>query len=357
MKNICFLIGNLNNSGGTERVTSLIVNKLSKLGYNVSILSIIDGSDPFFDLNNNIKVSSLYAKKISFKRSLPSTILKIRNFVKKQNIDTLVVVDSISCIFTIPALYGLKVNHICWEHFNFNVDLGVKYRRIGRKWAARYCDYIVTLTSRDKELWEKGLRKVKAKIVPISNPSPYERGNNRPSLDYKTVLSIGRLTPQKGFDLLIAAWAELGEGISNWNLKIVGDGEDEAKLKDLAKFKGVSNSVHFIPSTKDVEHYYKTSSFYCLSSRYEGLPMVLLEAQAFGLPIVAFNCDTGPSEVITDAVNGYICKPNNIENLAESLRKMILSEPENYSQMFNNSLTNSERYKLEEVIKKWVTIL
>ena len=357
MKNICFLIGNLNDSGGTERVTSLVVNKLSELGCNVSILSLFDGSDPFFDLNDDVKTFSLYTKKISFKKSLPSTIFKMRNFVRKQSIDTLVVVDSISCIFTVPALYGLKVNHICWEHFNFNVDLGVKYRRIGRKWAAKYCDYIVTLTSRDKELWEKGLRKIQAKIVPILNPSPYEKIDNKPSLDYKTVLSIGRLTHQKGFDLLIAAWAELGEDIGDWNLKIVGDGEDEAKLKYLAKFKGVSDSIHFIPSTKDVEYYYKTSSFYCLSSRYEGLPMVLIEAQAFGLPIVAYNCDTGPSEVVTDTINGYICKPNNVEKLTESLRKMILSESKTYNLMCNYSSMNSERYKLEEVIKKWITIL
>lgn len=68
--------------------------------------------------------------------------------------------DSICCIFTVPALWGLNIRHICWEHFNFNVNLGVKFRDIGRKWAARYCDYIITLTTRDKELWENGIIKL-----------------------------------------------------------------------------------------------------------------------------------------------------------------------------------------------------
>lgn len=357
MKNICFLIGDLNKSGGTERVTSLIANELSKSGYNISILSLNYGSDPFFKLNSNIETYSLYQRKISFKKNLLGTIFKIRSFVKTNSVDTLVVVDSISCVFTVPALYGVKINHICWEHFNFNVDLGIVYRRIGRKWAAKHCDYVVTLTSRDKELWQNGLKNIRAKIVPISNPSPYENKENKPKLDYKTVLSIGRLTYQKGFDLLITAWSKLGKDSSDWKLRIVGDGEDEKKLKELAESKGISNSVDFIPSTKNIEHYYETSSFYCLSSRYEGLPMVLLEAQAFSLPIVAFDCDTGPSEVIINAVNGYICESNNIEMLVEALKKMILSKTEDYSLMCKNSLENSEHYKLEKIIKKWVLIL
>lgn len=357
MKNICFLIGNLNNSGGTERVTSLIVNKLSKLGYNVSILSIIDGSDPFFDLNNNIKVSSLYAKKISFKRSLPSTILKIRNFVKKQNIDTLVVVDSISCIFTIPALYGLKVNHICWEHFNFNVDLGVKYRRIGRKWAARYCDYIVTLTRRDKELWEQGLKNIKAKIVPIANPTPYENVEYTPSLEFKTILAMGRLTYQKGFDLLISAWSEVYRNNTDWILRVVGSGEDEEELKNQANLLGVSNSIDFVAVTNDVESYYQTSSLYCLSSRFEGLPMVLLEAQAYGLPIIAFNCDTGPSDVIEHGKNGYLAENDNVKQLAFYIDEAINQTDIEYQRMILESRNRSQKFELSNIIKEWVKVI
>lgn len=355
MKNICFLIGNLNNSGGTERVTSLIVNKLSKLGYNVSILSIIDGSDPFFDLNDDVKTFSLYTKKISFKKSLPSTILKIRNFVKKQNIDTLVVVDSISCIFTIPALYGLKVNHICWEHFNFNVDLGVKYRRIGRKWAARYCDYIVTLTRRDKELWEQGLKNIKAKIVPIPNPTPYEDINHTPSLEYKTVLAMGRLTYQKGFDSLVDAWALVCQTNLDWTLRIVGSGEDEENLKQQAKNLGIYDRMNFVPATKNVELHYTTSSFYCLSSRFEGLPMVLLEAQAFALPIVAFDCDTGPAEILADT--GSILVPSeNIQKLANSL--MIMMKDDNRrKEIAVNSRKKAKHYQIENIIPQWISII
>ena len=108
MKNICFLIGNLNHAGGTERVTSLIANGFAERSYNISILSLVGGDNPFFNLNDNIENQFLYSKSVSFKKRILQAIYRIRQFVKKQKIDTLVVVDSISCIFTVPALVGLK---------------------------------------------------------------------------------------------------------------------------------------------------------------------------------------------------------------------------------------------------------
>ena len=356
MKRICFLIGNLNDSGGTERVTSLIANELSKQDYDVSILSLADGKDPFFELQPAVHTYSLYHKKISFKKNFIFAVWKIRKFIKHNNISTLIVVDSISCMFTVPALYGLNVNHICWEHFNFNVDLGVPFRSIGRKIAAKYCDYVVTLTQRDKELWEQGLNIINAKIIPISNPTPYENIQHEPSLEFKTVLAMGRLTYQKGFDLLIEAWAKVCKTNTDWTLRIVGSGEDEEKLKQQVKDLNIENRVDFIPATNKIEQYYRTSSFYCLSSRFEGLPMVMLEAQAFGLPIVAFNCDTGPSEVIFHKKNGYLTTGFDIVDLSQNILELINSE-NRYHTMVNHTKENSKKFLKYIIIETWVKII
>jgi len=109
---------------------------------------------------------------VSFKKRILQSIYKLRQFVKKQKIDTLVVVDSISCIFTVPALVGLNVNHVCWEHFNFKNDLGKPVRRLARQLAARYCDAVVTLTERDKQYWLDGTHH-RSQIVAIPNPCPF----------------------------------------------------------------------------------------------------------------------------------------------------------------------------------------
>lgn len=357
MKKICFLIGNLNNAGGTERVTSIIANELCKKDYDVSILSLVDGSNAFFPLEDNIKTYSLYHKKISFKKNFLGAVWKIRQFVKSNNIDTLIVVDSISCMFTVPALYGLKVNHICWEHFNFNVSLGVTSRNLGRKWAASHCDYIVTLTKRDKELWQQGLQDIKAAIIPIANPTPYENVHHTPSLAFKTILTLGRLTHQKGFDYLIEAWAQVCQANGDWTLRIVGSGEDEDALKEQAKRLEILDRIDFIPANKEIEQYYKTSSFYCLSSRFEGLPMVLLEAQAFGLPIISFDCDTGPGEVVVHNLNGWLVENGNVEALSERLLTAIQLNKNKYQEISNHAKSSSLRFSVSQIVDHWHDIL
>ena len=357
MRKVCFLIGNLNLSGGTERVTTLIVNELAKQQYDVSVLNLVDGSDPFFDLHDNVKTHSLYDEDISFKKKYVSAVWKIRRFVQRHQIDTFIVVDSISCMFTAPALYGLKVNHICWEHFNFNVNLGLKSRDLGRKLAAKYCDHIVTLTKRDKELWKQGLRSINAKIVPIANPTPYENIEHIPSIESKTILSLGRLTYQKGFDLLIEAWAQVCHVNDDWMLQIIGSGEDEKALKDQAKLLDVFDRINFIPVTRDVEYYYKTSAFYCLSSRFEGLPMVLLEAQAYGLPIIAFDCDTGPSDLIDDGINGWLVPDQNIHILTNTILKSISISSDAYDNLVKNSSFKSKAFMIDKIILEWKKII
>lgn len=357
MKKICFLIGNLNNSGGTERVTSIIANELCNHQYEISILNLVNGFNPFFTLDPKVNIYSLYSEKVSFKKNFIGVAWKIRQFVKKHQIDTLIIVDSISCLFTIPALYGMSLNHICWEHFNFNNNNNVKLRSTARKWAAKHCNYIITLTERDKELWEKGLQKIQAKLITIGNPVSYGSIVHTPNLDFRVILAIGRLTHVKGFDILINAWSKSCRENENWLLRIVGSGEEEKKLKQQAKHLNIQDRVDFIPQTKNVDQYYKTSSFYCLSSRFEGLPMVLLEAQAFGLPLISFDCDTGPSDIIDHELNGWLIENGNTERLAASLNHACKISNEKYINMTLKSRININKFSINNIIMKWINIL
>lgn len=358
MKRICFFIGNLDHSGGTERVTTLIANEFAKLkGYQVTILNLSGGNNPFFKIDRRIKIERLYSSKVSFKSNFIGCVWKLRKFVLEQKIDNFIDVDSIMCVFSVPAFWGLKINHICWEHFNFNVNLGIRFRDIGRKIAAKYCNYIVTLTNRDKELWKKGLSKINAEIRVITNPTPFEGVCNTPSLDNKVVLAIGRLTFQKGFDLLITAWADVCKVNKDWVLHIVGSGEDENSLKKLAKQLSVLDRIKFISATQNVEYYFRSASLYCLSSRFEGLGMVMLEAQSFGLPIVAFDCDAGPADLVKDQVNGLLVENGNLDKLSKSILQMINLDKEEYNAMVAKSFSNSNNFHVDILLNKWIELI
>lgn len=352
MKKICFLIGNINHSGGTERVTTLIANELSKSNYQVTILSLWDGDQPFFSLEDGIDFFSLFPQQISMRKFFFPAVLKIRQFCIDHQIDTLVVVDSISCVFTVPALLGLNINHVCWEHFNLKVNLGSRFRDLGRWMAAKWCDKIITLTERDKEFWDKkfGLASVN-KVIAIANPSPFPLQDHVPSLEYKNILCVGRLTYQKGFDLLIPAWAKIADSLVDWKITIVGTGEDEEMLKQMAIDYNVDQSIDFVGQQKNMDQFYRAASFFCMSSRFEGLPMVLLEAQSYGLPIVAFDCDTGPAEVIENGKNGYLVKSEGIWDLSRAIVQEI--ESEDYKQQINIGKSLNSRFEMDRILIKW----
>ena len=356
MKKVCFLIGNLSNSGGTERVTTLIANNLAKYSkYEISVLSLVDGKTPFFDLNQQVSIYSLYEKKISFKSNFFTTIWKIRKFVTEHEIDILIIVDTISCIFTIPALLGLKVKHICWEHFNFKNNNGVKLRDLSRKLAVKYCDYVITLTEKDKSTWREKLKNINAQIISIANPCPFPMQNYTKEKNTKTVLAVGRLTHVKGFDVLLEVWIQVNKAMPEWKLKIVGEGEDREKLSNFILNNNLTSSVELVGNTNNIKDYYEQAEILCLSSHFEGFPMVLLEAQAFGLPIVAFDCETGPAEILADT-DSILVPQNNINLFASSLIDLMKNEEKRKLINFK-SKEKAKLYQPQSIIQHWTKLL
>lgn len=354
MKKICFLIGNLNNFGGTERVSSIIANELSESGYDISMASIIDGDKPFYPLNDKIKVTSLSKSNIRILYQTPKIIYNLRRLIKNEGIDILIVVDTMSVWFSIPAVLGLDIKHIGWEHFNFNSDLGKSSRRISRQLAARYCDSVVTLTETDKKYWLNGT-KHQSQITAIPNPAPFSVQNDFHKEKTKIVLAVGRLTQIKGFDVLLKAWVEVNKSKPNWKLLIVGEGEDRSKLEKFINKNNLTNSVELVGKTNDVSQYYKKAEIYCLSSHFEGFPMVLLEALSFGLPVVSFDCDTGPAEIL-EGTGSILVPQDDIGSLAKSLVN-LMNNDENRKVISVKSKNKAELYQTENILKQWIALL
>ncbi|GKW41464.1 putative glycosyltransferase [Pectobacterium carotovorum subsp. carotovorum] len=359
MKNICFLIASISNPGGTERMALLIASKLAESGLNVAILSICNGDIPFFYVDDRVTLASLYEEEKSLTLNFLPITMKIRAYLKNNNINVIVDVDTMLSLFSIPALLGLNVKHISWEHFNFFANSDNFKRRLSRRCAALFSDTVVTLTERDRKFWLDNTR-CRAEIISINNPSPFEYDKVNCDFSYdlnsKIVLSIGRLTYQKGFDLLIEAWKKIQHHSNGWKLYIVGDGEDEKKLKELITDYQLYDSVNFFESTNDISSYYEAASIYCMSSRYEGLPMVLIEACFHGLPIVSFDCDTGPSEVVLNCHTGLLCKNGDISSLANGLTRMINNSEERY-EFSKNAYEQSKKFNINKILGEWLKLI
>lgn len=352
MKKICFFSANFENSGGTERVTAIVANRLVELGYDITIISCIDGEKSFFQLSPKIKLDRLYKGCGGLKFNLTAAY-KLRQKIKEYDFDYIIDIDTIHSFFSIPATIGLRTKVISWEHFNFYSNLGVKRRKLGRTLAAKYADRIITLTNEDREAFLENLD-VKSKIDYIYNPTPYP--NEKKSLcESKIAVAIGRLTAQKGFDKLLDIWKKIEEKDSEWELYIIGSGEDREKLlkqKENLKLKRVT----FIENTKNIKEYYKKASIYLMTSRFEGLPMTLIEAQSFGLPIISYDIKTGPKDIVNNEEDGYLIENDNSEKFIN--RFLELSQNRKKIQNFSqNAYANSKRFKLDSIIEKWKEVL
>ena len=352
MKKICFFSANFENSGGTERVTSIIANELVKLGYDITIISCIGGKKSFFKLDERIKLDNLYDSCGGLKFNLTASY-KLRKKLKEYDFDYVIDIDTIHSFFSIPATIGLKIKVISWEHFNFYNTMNIRRRKWGRILASKFASRLITLTNEDKEAFLKNL-KIRAKIDYIYNPTPYPNEEKNRCKE-KIAIAVGRLVEIKGFDKLLDIWKEIEEKGSDWQLYIIGSGEDKEKLLEQKEDLKLKNVV-FVENTKNIKEYYEKASIYLMTSRFEGLPMTLIEAQSFGLPIISYDIKTGPKDVINNEEDGYLIENDNKELFMEKFLELS-QDREKIKEFSQKSYENSKRFKLGSIIEKWVEIL
>lgn len=339
---IFFVVRGLHNHGGIERVTSVIANGLADRGYQIGIVCLQKGK-PYFALDNSVALHYIPNNRLM-------RVHNLRKLYTKQKPDVVIFLGSHRSFMNIPASKGIP--SITWEHFNANVNWHPLHK-LSRKLAVKYSQRIVALTQRDVENY---IHLFKAKnVICIPNPITIEGLEPSPRSE-KRVLAVGRLAGQKGFDMLLDAWAKTTERKHGWGLRIVGSGSHLKCLQERIECLQIADSVEIVPATKDIVSQFYQASIMAMSSRYEGLPLVLIEGMAAGLPIVSFDCDTGPSQIIENNKTGILVPPNNIDKLAEELDRLMADE--NLCNDFSaNALRSVERFSIDNIIKQWEELL
>ncbi|WP_454764677.1 glycosyltransferase family 4 protein [Cupriavidus campinensis] len=318
---VCFLTGTLNALAGAERMTAVIASALAERGYRVLVLSLWDRTSAF-PLHPDVRHHALFDQRPSFKRHYVSTVLGIRHFMRAHDVNVLIEVDTMLTLFTLPATVGMMIRRIAWEHCHFDENLGRRARSLARRIAARTNDAVVVLTARDQQRWVSALRP-HSDVHVIGNPLPFPFPAEVANADTRIVLAVGRLVPAKGFDILLQAWSAVVRSHPNWQLVIVGEGDARRALEAQRQALGLDDAVTFPGAITNVEAFYRNAEIFCLSSRYEGFGLVLVEAMAFGLPVLATDCETGPKEIIRDGENGILVAANNALALAAGIVRLI----------------------------------
>jgi glycosyltransferase involved in cell wall biosynthesis len=214
---------------------------------------------------------------------------------------------------------GLAV--IGQEHVNLSIRGPTIQPAIRRGYAG--LDALVVLTEADRARYEQELRRGRVLAIPNAVARPTAR---RSELSNPVVVAAGRLTRQKGFDRLIPAFARVAAAEPQWSLRVCGNGPQGTRLRRLIVKHDASNSIFLLGRVGDVGAQMRAASMFVLSSRWEGLPMVLIEAMSAGLPVVAFDCPTGPAEVVEDGVTGFLIPDGDGEAMAEAMLELARDE-------------------------------
>lgn len=358
---VAFLIQDFSRGAGSERVTSLIANGLARRGHEACIISLSGDNTSFYPLDAGVTLRTLVpGGGLDNKKYFLKAYARLSRLLRQIRPDVVVNVFAALGIYTIPNARRIGYRSVSWEHFNYKAQVGMN--PLGRKLAARHADQIVTLTETDKAYYLEDNPDMRAGICSIFNPSPYQGEAASHAEARPWVVSVGRLTEQKGFDRLLRAWAlvERDARSAGWELQIVGEGEEREALAALADELGLER-VHLAGERKDVDAIYRQASIYASTARFEGLPMTMIEAQSFGLPIVSLDYDTGPRDIVTDGVDGVIVEQDAgeeaaVARFAEALLRRMDS-PEETAAMGAAALESSRRFESERLVDQWEALL
>jgi glycosyltransferase involved in cell wall biosynthesis len=207
-------------------------------------------------------------------------------------------------------------------------------------------DHFVVLTEEDKSAWPE-----LQSICVIPDPLSFLPTQHSP-LTEKRVIAVGRYVYQKGFDLLLQAWAKIEKNHSDWQMAIYGDGNREPYEQQMKELGIDSGRCHLNGPTADIQKEYVNSSVFVFSSRFEGFGMVLVEAMACGLPVVSFACPCGPKDIVKDGDDGLLVENGNLNALTDSLIR-LMGDADLRRRMAANGIKNVQRFSMMHIAERW----
>ncbi len=368
---ICYCAPAIYSAGGVERVVSFKASYFAE-AYNYDVTIIVTegkGRDCFFPLSDKVKVVNLnlgfeelwkasFVKKIflylmkqfRYRRMLKSELMRIR-----PDITISVLRREINFINSIPdgshKIGELHVNRSNYRNFTSRDNNLVK-RFFARFWMSdllkhmKKLDRMVVLTEDAKRDWPE-----LSNVHLIPDPIPF-KVDHVSSLSSKRIVSIGRYVFEKGNDLLLKAWSKVEKQCQDWILDIYGQG-NQTPYRELMQELGIDETrCHLHGSLTDVKEAYLGSSIFTLPSRFEGFGLVIIEAIACGVPVVAFDCENGPRNIITNNQEGILVTPFDVDEYANILLRLI-KDNQLRSQMGKRAYESSKRYLVEDIALQW----
>lgn len=356
---LLYIVPKIKTAGGVARVLAIKANYfVEHFGYEIHILSQNEKNQfPFYKFNSKI---------IFHNMTLEGNILSFFNLYQKQvnqNIEKIkphiiLVADNGLKSFFIPFIVKTKTPIVFESHgskfieeqknkpnFLYKSIQNLKYQF--KDFSARKFTKIVALSNENLKEWN-----VNNSII-IPNPS-WINTEITSDLKAKKILTVARNSYEKGLDRLLLIWMEIIQKYPDWTLDIYTD--DIQSLKKTAIDLQIKSGINYFTFVKNIEEKYLESSIFLMTSRFEGFPMVILEAMSLGLPCIAYDCPSGPRSIISNAESGFLIPDSDAQAFVEKLSYLIENE-EVRLELGANAKEVSKIYNIDAIMKQWKLFL
>jgi glycosyltransferase involved in cell wall biosynthesis len=282
-------------------------------------------------------------------------IIALRRAIQQSKPDIVLSLMNRTNVLTVFAMTATAVPVIVSEHTAPNGTLSRAWGLL-RELAYRRAAFVVMLTTDALAQMSPAVRR-RGRVIPNPLPSqflPMDAGDLGPGddPDGQTIMGLGRLAPEKGFDVLIEAFARLATSWPRARLVIWGEGEERERLERLRDRLGMTDRIQLPGATTQPERELLSATVFVLSSRLEGLPMTLLEAMALGRAVIACDCDYGPRDIVRDGVDGVLVPPEDAEALAVAIAG-LLSDGARRGSLARRAAEVRERFAIGTVSAMW----
>lgn len=356
MKRICFVDFDMSVTGGVEQVTASLVNSLCDK-YNVFLYEINSNGEMAYEIDERVVCKRGLEGETRLRHMIQKTFKAFVRFVKENKIDIVIMMGNYPALVVGYTRIFTGKKYVYCDHGGLMNQWHQKDITTIRFIDAFFANKVVVLTQKTKEDYIKHFHTRRKKVVCIYNwieeflmeaKQPYNS-------ESKKIISVGRFGKEKGYDMAVEVAKKVLPKNTEWIWEIYGDGETFEEISQKVIESGLQNQLILKGNLKNAYTIYKDYAMLVLPSYREGLPIVLLEALALGIPMVSFDIETGPNEIIEDGKNGFLIPPYDIENMSYKINELITNDE--LRKQFSLYEGRKQKFSKRTILNKWCKLI